>query len=195
VKTRIPKPPKHIDGLTKLATAIADHFKISCQKQHIKNWQKWSPPFPPPAISGSNRYDRAECFDWIERNYLPKGNQGQEQTDLFIRSARAEAQSRIRKDEREAFEFDVQKEKYIPRPKADRTIKSVIIQYHGIVRAEVERISPIARKNKLQELGATPEIINAFHAFDLMQAQSVIDRISDKCNEQVKAYEDQLQTA
>lgn len=181
MKKKIPKQSEYIDGLTRVAVAIADKFKISCTKQSIKNWQKWTPGFPSPAISGSNRYNRAECFDWIEKNYLSRGASGAAQTDLFIMSAEAEARIKIRKDEESALDIEIKRGRYIPRDTSKRTIIGALKKYHSFVRSELERGATTARREKLTLLGASPEIVAAFYEFDFEHSRLQIDRIEQRC--------------
>jgi hypothetical protein len=164
---------------TAMAEAIANHFKISCSKQSLQNWQKWDPPFPRPDAGG--RYDKQECFDWIEKVYLPKGARGAQQTDLFIQEREAQARTKIRADEQSAYEFDVLKGKYIDRTKAKLTTIGCLKKYHGFVRTELERKSTDARREKLKELGMDPELITKFGDFDLELAKAMIDRIEVEC--------------
>lgn len=59
------RPPEIVKGLTRLATWIADVYKLACSKQTIKNWQKEVPPFP-AAVSADYRYKWAEVAAWVE---------------------------------------------------------------------------------------------------------------------------------
>lgn len=177
------KPAKksYIDGLTRLAAAIAAHFDIPCVKQDISKWQKFSPPFPSPN-PGSNRYKLKPCFAWVEKYWLPKKKPSQgEQKELFMEAMIADARLKIRKDQEHAFNFDVEKKKYITRPIAELAIMGFAKRYHAWVRLELERNITMERKAKLESLGASPEIVAAFYQFDLSQAMGVVGRIEDNC--------------
>lgn len=183
-KIQVKKAPSKsiwIAGLTRLAAEIAGHFKISCSKQSIKNWtSRKNPPFPAP--KESNRYNRAECFAWIEKYIMPSnGPVQQSELALLEKSMRAKAEREIDRADRERFELDKEKGLYVLRSAATQTTIGVIKKYHGFVKAELESNSVADRREKLQQLGVSVEIVALFHEFDLKQAQAMVDRIEQKC--------------
>jgi hypothetical protein len=176
-----PPPKDYVDGLTRLAATIAAHFDIPCVKQDITKWRKFTPPFPSPN-PGSNRYKLPECLEWVEVYWLPKKRPGEaEQKELFLQAMIADAQLKIRKDQEHAFNFDVEKKKYITQPIAELAIMGFAKRYHAWVRLEMERNLTTERKSKLESLGVSAEAVAAFYQFDLLQAVSAIGRIETEC--------------
>lgn len=185
-KIQVKKAPSKsiwIAGLTRLAAEINGHFKISCAKQNIKNWQRRSPPFPAP--KASNRYNRAECFAWVEKFIMPSsGPVNQSELAWVTRAEQAKSEREVDRAERERFELDKEKGLYVLRSAATQTTIGVIKKYHGFVKAELESNSVADRREKLQQLGVSVEIVALFHEFDLKQAQAMVDRIEQKCEKE-----------
>lgn len=168
-----------IDGLTKTAAAISAHFKISCSKHSLVHWKKKNPPFPSATEQG--RYNRKDCFDWVQTHIISGLDSKQSDMELLRQEMIAKARTNIRKDESSQFDLDVKKGKFIDLKEARQIYGGSLRMYHDWVKAELETNSPIARKNKLTSLGATPEIVAAFYEFDILQAQASIGRIEAKC--------------
>ncbi len=169
-----PSPRPVIDGLTRLAAVIQDHFKTPCSKQSIKYWQRKNPPFPAP--TAANRYDQEACFAWVETHIISK-NDKTGQGDLFRKAQESEARLKITKDENAAFDFEIKQGNYIERSIVKNTLIGALQKAHSFVRSEIEANGPADRRDKLIALGVTQEAITLFHAWDILQEQSRIDRI------------------
>jgi hypothetical protein len=70
---------------------------------------------------------------------------------------------------------------YIKRDVARATGTRIINDLQGFIEAEYERQAPRHRRDKLTELGVSPEGVSAFFEFDLKQEQERIDRIRACC--------------
>lgn len=183
---RKPKLPKCVRTLAGIANLIREHFKMPCDKMRIKNWQtRHTPPFPYP--KENNEFDVAECFKWVEALQKRKGAKGQLVTmdmnleSLDVRAAEAHAKKKITSAEREQFEFEKEKGEWIKRDIAEQTICAAMREYHKFVRQEVEFNNPIRRKEKLVELGASPELLAKFFEYDVAASIATLDRIEKKC--------------
>lgn len=168
-----------IEGLTRLADIIATHFKIPCGKQTIKHWQRMNPPFPPHK---NNRYNKTECFEWVQKYIVPGLHEGgDELVELLARAQKAKAIEQIKKAEKATIIVDLLDKKYVDKNTAKLTTIAVVKTFHNFVRGELESGQPIERKERLASLGASPEIVAAFFEYDLKQSQALMDKIEDHC--------------
>lgn len=178
-----PKLPTHVRTLAAIAALIRDHFKMSCDKMKIKNWQtRITPPFP--YARENNEFDVQECFAWVKRFKARKGEVSQTDLNLEsldIRAAEAHANKKITAAERDRFELDKIKGEYVQRDVVETTIRTAMKSYHAFVKQEIEINNPMSRKTILQELGASPEIIAQFLERDLKASIATIDRIEKRC--------------
>lgn len=134
------KPPKYAKGLSEVAERISEKFNIQCSKEYIYRWLRRSPeypvPFPSPGVR-STKFLVEECFEWIEKYYIPKRDKKGE--ELFKEAAEAEARHKIRKDKQHAWEFDVAKGKYITKDEHNAILSGLGSQTWGIVCEAIER--------------------------------------------------------
>lgn len=180
---------EEIGTQTAVAMRISSHFNIPCSAQLIQDWQRrWTPPFPRPR-GNHNRYYWVDCEKWVREEYLPKHTaNGADQTSLIVRAEKAKQELMIHKAAREKHELEVQQGKYIERAIAERTIVSVLRNYHALVRRTLEVNLPHRRKEKLSELGVNAETLASFHQYDLRSSQAIIDQVET-------AWEEHLNTA
>lgn len=185
------KQPTRAFGLSNLARCIAAHFKIQCSRQYILQWRqdkerRYTTPFPSP--DDGNRFSLKDCFDWVEKFYLPRIEVGDE--NIFKQAQIAEAKTLITKEKKAARELDILEGRYIKRSQAEATAISAVQQFNQLVKAEEEKNSPARRREKLKSLletlstlpGEVPiekrcvEIIAEFSRFDLELAQEITTR-------------------
>lgn len=171
---------KRLGNLTRTAAAIADHFKIPCSKQEIKIWQTWYPAFPMPDVAGC--YFEKDCFEWVEKNYLPKFGKVTTEAGQSLATQAQEAQlrSKIRADEDAEFESEVMRGKYIDRKVAQNSYLAFLSEYQEYVRSETETHAPLERKQKLIQLGVSESHVADFHEWDLRTSQESFDRTIHK---------------
>lgn len=163
-----------------MAEAIAREFQTSCAKQDINFWKSYDPPFP--KCRTNNEYDQSECFKWFEKHIAPtRAKAGTAAGDLFTRAREAKAEEQITKAAHAKLELEEAEGRLIDKSVARLSTISAAKDYHAMVRREVEQTTPAARRDKLQELGAPPEVIALFHEFDLLQTKAMIDRIERAC--------------
>lgn len=174
--TKAKTNPDWIAGLTNTAKAIAEHFKMPCSKQTIKYWQTRNPPFPAPAISGSNRYSRSECFAWI-KTYGPKRDADESDVSLEARAREAELNTILHKEESERLDLEEKKGSLIDKHVSRNSIVAFATSAKAMIRAEVETNCPDDRKEKLLALGVSQETVAIFHAWDLERGIQTITKI------------------
>lgn len=168
-----------------MAAAIAEKFKTSCSRQDINFWKSKNPPFP--ATRSDGKYNQKECFDWFAKHIAPsRPIDGESSGELFQRAARAKAEEQITKAAHAKLELEEAEGRLIDKSIARLSTISAAKDYHALVRREIEQVTPAGRRDKLQELGAPPEITALFHEFDLSQARGVIDRIERACAKAAK---------
>lgn len=165
-------------GLKLIAEAMSNEFHRIITKQLVHSWKAWNPPFPAP--HQNNQYDQEECFEWYRTH--PK-TQGQTQSELSLvdQAYQAKQELTIRENEREQFEFDVLKKKYIDRGHAERQIVGFAKRYHSWVRREVENYTITHRIEHLKSLKLTPEQLASFQIFDTTESERLINQIEDRC--------------
>lgn len=188
------KPPKmgDADTLTALARALEKHYqgriRILIDKQALNRWRKnelpvRGAPLPPGRIGDSSRYDVGEWVAWFDRWMLDFYKIGTN-AELDGEAATLEREQRkneLERIEHERFERSVERGKYVEREKAKRTILAAIKQFHKMVKDADERGAPIARLNKLHELGVSTEAASAFHEFDIELGVKMTDEREQQC--------------
>lgn len=179
--------PKTIRTGPAIAKLIREHFGLNCDRSTISGWQsRHTPPFPRP--DDNNAYNVAECFVWVELLQKRKG-QGLKgpidtQMELLDReAASARQRQKITAAEREAFNFEIEKGLYIKRDESEFTIRASMKSYHLFVKQEIEVNNPQLRKEKLIELGASPELIAKFFEYDATASISTVDKIEKRCEQ------------
>ena len=180
------------DTLTELSKKLDIHYRgrvrVLISKQLLNNWRKGQipvkgAPLPPGKIGDSSRFSVGEWVAWFDEWLLPFYGVGSK-TDLdqdYLKLEREEKANALERIEHERFERAVERGKWIERESAKRTLLGALKQFHRIVKDADERGSPIARLNKLKELGATPEMASAFHEFDLTLAREITDDRERQC--------------
>lgn len=171
-------------GATRIAALINGHFNISCGRNLIRNWMKEFPPFPAPDSHGW--FNIPECFEWVKVNKAPKPLT-QEESDIYEQAKRAEAETKITKAATAKFELEELNKTYIRRDVAKHSICGAVKKYHNLVRSIIESDSTMSRREKLQQIGVTPEQVAIFYEFDLAQSRAVVDKIERECEGESKA--------
>lgn len=175
---------EYIKGLTRLAARLQDHFKRAVSKQSLQNWKRDVPPLPIPTADG--RYNWEECRAWFEANKQPKPRT-QDELDLFQKSVNAKYEQEITKAATLKREEDEALGRLIDKDAARRAVIGVAKRYHNIVRMSLEQHQTASRRDKLNALGVSQEIVALFHEHDLKLAQTLVDMIERECEEQGKA--------
>lgn len=188
------KPPAKVilQGLRRTAEAIARHFKTTCSKDDISYFKSLEPPFPAPS-PGTNFYQQEEVFAWFETNIMPKRRAKLDGQDFHSKAAKAKASTVILANKEAQFDFDVKQGKYISRSVAKRSIVGFAKRFKSWVFNELEKKLPDARREKLRQLGAGPEIIAAFYEFDLAQSVETVGNIEQRGETFAKEAQDALE--
>lgn len=74
----------------------------------------------------------------------------------------------------------------IRRDVATNTGRAVVLKLRDFFRAENEVGATASRKEKLEQLGATPEIVATFYEWDLKEAANRDDRVAERCQKEAK---------
>lgn len=180
---RTKQPSQWAKGATQIAAAIKAKFGIECHRQSIVDWKKLWPPFP--ASDDAGRYHLETCFAWIAEHKAPKPLT-QAEADIYERAKRAEAETKITKAATAKFELEELNKTYIRRDVARHTVCGAVKKYHNLVRSIIESDSTMSRREKLQQIGVTPEQVAIFYEFDLAQSRAVIDKIERECERESK---------
>lgn len=106
---------------------------------------------------------------------------GVDSAALFERAHRAKAEEQITKAAHAKLELEEAEGRLVDKDAARLKTISAAKVYHALVKREIEQVSPSSRLEKLTALGATAEIIAAFHEWDLVAARETIDRIEAGC--------------
>ena len=179
--------PSHVEGLTHLCKLIERKFGFTLSKQYICAKLRKDPKYivPFPKTRAGNQFVVKEVFDWLEKYYIPS-RKGFER-DLFKEAAEAKARQTIREDEEHEFQFDLEQGLYIKKADADRTIKGFAKKMWAMVRVDRERHGPAQCRDKLRELGVSPETVAAFYEWHINMEKSMTaeqeQRFVDASNE------------
>ena len=171
--------------------------RIIISKQLVSDWQKGNrlpegvPP-PPGRIANSRFWSISQWIEWFDKYMFPHlrvGGDGAAATshDLLARAAQAEAQKKIRDDQRSEFEFDLLRGKYIERAVAKRTVLGALQKMRGMVKLAMERNNTASRRNYLRDLGVAEELLARFVEFDDALAKRIVDDIEQQCEEAGRA--------
>jgi hypothetical protein len=174
-----------VKGLEACSNAIREKFNIPCYDQLIRKWQRTrNPPFPAP--DKDKVYHLEECFEWVQKYIIPDRSGETAMADLGKLALEADYRSRIAKNEREQMELKALQGQLIDRMTALRSAQAAFRSHHAFVRQALEKHSPIARRDKLADLGVAKKTVAAFHAWDVADAQKTIDEIEASLAEESK---------
>jgi hypothetical protein len=186
---RKPKLPKTVRTLAAIASLIRDHFKMSCDKMKIKNWQtRVAPPFPYARVN--NEFDVQECFEWVKRFKARKGETSQTDLNLEsldIRADEARSRKHIIEAEDKQFDFDLKKGKYIDRDKAYQNYVAGLQKLFLFFRLEAEKRYVESRREKLREIGVDENKLSEFFVWDKQKQIELIDAVAQRCDEEAKS--------
>ncbi len=172
------KRADRIVSQTRLALELTEEFKFDVSKQLIQSWQRqWNPPFPTARADGS--YSRKAACAWVKKHYV----KSPAQSELLIDAFNAKSRLEIAKAKQAEFDLELQAGKFISREKSDRDLFGAMSMYHVLTRRLVETYHPDSRRDKLQQLGVSHDVIAVFHDFDLKESQKLIDRLERERDE------------
>jgi hypothetical protein len=165
----------------------SNQLKFKITKSLIGSWIGMKTPEsaknpPPGTVPGiGKRFSLKAWIAWFDKYLLPtkrnssytaKSSDNPDEDDLNVLKQQDEREAiRYRKWEREK-----KKGEYVHRSIAEATGIRAVKELHLMVKAEDERMHPKLRREKLLELGATPELVEAFSAWDKEQMRMATDR-------------------
>jgi hypothetical protein len=124
--------------------------------------------------AGRAAFQYPECLQDLFKYYQEKGSELLAEKLALTKARRG----------REEIALEGEKGASVDRREAEaRTIRALKL-YHGYVSTAIENDYTRQRIEKLQALGAAPELVNAFHSFDVELAQKLVDLIEDRCHEE-----------
>jgi hypothetical protein len=94
--------------------------------------------------------------------------------------------------EADELELAANKGTLIPWVNANNSIRAYALLIKTMMRTEIEKSGPLLRRNKLELLGASVEIVQSFNTFDIAAEEAVIDRLETECTRLSQDYADAL---